>query len=341
MASYEAKWRAEDYLPAEVVTISLKRHQPASLVKYPTDHSLPGLAPAADPATALRLVDRHVFNIPRRVMGVEMVRYRPGSRAVLRHQAQKVRLYVRVVRPAAMPGLLAAASLVEQSKFVSPPVVGCWTEGGALWVPEMPGTNMREAMRHGQAPNPSVLLDGLESLWSLPKSGAACRPFNLLGAFWRAERTFKHALYDDQHGLRRLVDTTAVLRPFVESWQPNAVAHNDFYDDQMVIMDDGRVALVDFDEAGLGDPMLDVGTFLAHLKWASRHDNKHESDVRGAYYDEFKQAALDRFGWNSKGLALREAVCIFRICTNTIRRIKPDWRDDTLSGLELTNEALR
>ena len=101
-----------------------------------------------------------------------------------------------------------------------------------------------------------------------------------------------------------------------------------------------RVALVDFDEAGPGDPMLDVGNFLAHLSWASRFEHEHEHDVRGGYYHEFKQAALDRFPWDQRELALREAVCLFRICTNTIRRPKPDWRTNTLAGLALTNDTL-
>ena len=338
--SYEAKWQAEDYLPAEIFTITLRPGKPAALHKYPDDHRLPGLAQAADPGAALRLMDRHVFRIPRRVMAVETVRYRPGNRAVLRHRARRARFYVRIVRPEAMPDLLEAARLIEQSKFVSPPIVGCWTDGGALWVPEVPGTNMRDAMRQGAPPDPTVLLDGLESLWALPQRGGDLRPFDLPGAYRRAERTFKHALRDDEHALRVLADTASALRPFVESWQPTTIAHSDFYDDQMVVMADGRVALVDFDEAGPDDPLLDVGNLLAHLRWASRFEHRYEADARGSYYGQFKQAALDRFGWSPQDLARREAVCIFRICTNTIRRLKPDWRNNTLAGLALVNDTL-
>ena len=59
--------------------------------------------------------------------------------------------------------------------------------------------------------------------------------------------------------------------PFVASREPSGTVHNYFYDDQMhcyddqmLMLPDGRVALVDFEEAGPGDSMLDVGNFLAH-----------------------------------------------------------------------------
>ena len=39
-------------------------------------------------------------------------------------------------------------------------------------------------------------------------------------------------------------------------------------------------------------------------------------------------------------IALREAVCIFRIATNTIRRPKPDWNNNTVAGIALANEVL-
>ena len=41
--------------------------------------------------------------------------------------------------------------------------------------------------------------------------------------------------------------------------------HNDFYAKQVLLLSDG-VALIDFDEAALGDPAADLGLFLAHLE---------------------------------------------------------------------------
>ena len=341
--SYVAEWRKEDYVPPEFFAVKLDRDKPAVVFQYPDDLNLPGLKAAADPASALRLILAHVFAVPRqsrRILRVDMVRYRPGDRAVLRHRFSGLRFYVRVVRPAVVPRLLAAVELAEQSAFAGPRLAGCWSEGGVLWLPEIPGTNMRERMRDGKPPEPGLLLDGLDSLWALPQKANGCRPFDLPGAYRRAERTFRHVLADHDDGRRVLRTARRALRPFVESWQPSTIAHNDFYDDQMIVSPDGRVALVDIEEVGPGDPLLDVGNCLAHLQWASRFGAKRKPDASGAYYHEFRAAALDRFGWDDRDLALREAVCLFRVCTNTIRRPKTDWYANTIAGLNLVNETL-
>ena len=338
--NYEAQWPEEAFLAPEFFTVTLRRDNTAAVSRFPHDDALPGLAPAVGPDSALRLVDQHVFAVPRRLMAVETVRYRPANRAVLRHQAGKFSFFARVVRPTALPSLLAAAELIDASRFVSAPVVGCWADGGVVWVPEVPGVNLRDSLASGHAPDPALLLDGLHSLWALPPSRTSAPAFDLAGGYHRAERTFAHVLRDDTDGRRLLREVTETLAGFVDDWQPTTIAHNDFYDDQMICMPDGRIALVDFEEAGPGDPLLDVGNLLAHLTWAL-HGTSHDSaDARAVFYDQTKHAALDRFGWDAHELALREAVCIFRICTNTVRRIKPDWQQRTRDGLALAANTL-
>ena len=184
------------------------------------------------------------------------------------------------------------------------------------------------------------LLDGLQTLWDAPQEKYAGRPFNLPGAYRRARRSFRHNLRDNAGAMDVLNDATGMLDPFIRSWRPSGIAHNDFYDDQMLVLPDGRVALVDFEEAGPGDPLLDVGNFLAHLRWATHFGRRRDTDASGAFHQIFRNAALDRFGWNERDLALREAVCLFRICTNAIRRPQPDWDSRLESGLRLVNQIL-
>ena len=43
------------------------------------------------------------------------------------------------------------------------------------------------------------------------------------------------------------------------------------YDDQLILTPERELALVDYEEVGPGDPMLDVGNFLAHLSWSVLH----------------------------------------------------------------------
>ncbi len=339
VVSYFADWDPDSYIPSEIINFRLERGKPPAFSRYPQDRQLPGLEPAAHPDTALGLLNKHAFAFPRRRLRVNMIRYRPGSRAVLRHRTGGIKLYARVVRPTALPNLLEAYELLESSGFVVPRVVGCWHEGGLVWLSEIPGKNLRQLMRRGRPPSPTGILDSLEGLWDAPV-GTDRRAFDLRGAFRRAKRTFRHALRNDDLALRLLEDVIQRLDPFVRSWQPSTVAHNDLYDDQLLVLPDGRVAVVDFEETGPGDPMLDIGNFLAHLKWTSCIGGSRKRDVSGAYYDQLRTAALDRFRWSEYDLNLREAVCLFRITTNTVRRPSQDWLKRTLDSFRLVAELL-
>lgn len=337
--SYLAEWASDKYLPPQIFTLRLDAGQPISFSCYPKDPSLPGLEEAAQPDTAMRLLNEHVFAIPRRKLRVEMVRYRPGSRAVLRHRSGNIRLYVRVIRPSTLPNLLAAAELIGHTGFAVPRVVGSWSEGGVVWLTEIPGKNLRKLIRRGKPPDTTAVLDGLESLWASPFDSEA-RAFDLASAYRRAKRSFRHALRDLAPARNLLDAVTKVLDPFALSWQPSAIAHNDFYDDQMLVLPDGRVAVVDLEDAGRGDPLLDVGNFLAHLKWASSFGNSRRGDASGAYYHQFRSAALSRFRWDRREFDLRETICLFRISTNVIRRPTLDWHDRIRFSLSLISDQL-
>ena len=339
LVSYTIEWPPEEFLPPQHVSLLMRRGRPTNIFRYPEDPYLPGLEMAATPESAHTLVSSHVLQFPARRLRVERVRYRPGSRAVLRHRLGKVRLYARVMRPAAVPIYLQAGELADQSGFTLPRLAGHWEEGATIWLSEIPGKNLRRQIRKGYQPDPNLLLDGLESLWRAP-SPSGVRSFNLEELYGKAKRSIEHALKDDHEALRQLRQVTSVLDPFIRDWRPSGTAHNDFYDDQMSVLPDGRMALVDFEETGAGDPLLDVGTFLAHLKWMFHFKRRSERDASRAFYEAFRGAALDRFPWTERELDLREAVCLFRVCTNALRRPRPDWRQRLEEGLRLVNAIL-
>ena len=106
VVTYEVEWPPEAYLPDERFTLHLGRGNALRIVRFPDDDYLPGLPEACSPESALRLVSSHVMAIPPRRMRVQVIRYRPGSHAVLRHRMGKSRLYVRVVRPSTVPDIL-------------------------------------------------------------------------------------------------------------------------------------------------------------------------------------------------------------------------------------------
>lgn len=341
IGSYEIEWPEDQSEPSILFGIVVQEEGPLAIFRYPDDRRLPGLSAAAHPDSALRLLNDRVLAVRERRSRVELIRYRPASRAVLRHKAGRTRFYARVMRPENVAPLLAAHEMIAKSSFVSPRLAGHWVDGGVVWLSEIPGKNLREQIRRGHGPDPMTLLDGLKSIWRIPQETRGASQFNLPGAYARARQSLKHYTRDHDVARRYLADAAKTLDPFVRSWTPTTLAHNDFYDDQMLQLEDGRVALVDFEEAGPGDPMLDVGNFLAHLKWAQNFGRAGIKSGNGEYYTQFRATSIDVMGWNPGELALREAACLFRICTNTIRRPRADWPVRLEAGLALVNETLR
>ena len=118
--TYMAEWHPDDFIPPKNFVVELDRDRSVRLFSYPDDPYLPGLSEAASVEPALRLVNRYVLAVPARRLRVDMVRYRPGNRAVLRHRIGKIRFYVRVMRPSAILPLLKAAELTATRGSILP-----------------------------------------------------------------------------------------------------------------------------------------------------------------------------------------------------------------------------
>ena len=338
--SYEVHWPEEEFLPWEIFTVAVRPGDRIETTRYPEDGKLPGLSAAADPEGAVGLVNRHVLALPVRRARVELIRYRAGNRAVLGHRVGKARFYARVMRPDDLSAHLQAREFVLGSRFVAPRLAGLWEEGAVMWMAEMPGRNLRNQIRRRRGPDPLQLLDGLSSIWQLPAGAAHQSRFSFTRAYRRARRSLVDKSRDHAAAAQELERATGKLDPFIEAWQPSGVAHNDFYDDQLLHLPDGRIALVDFEETGPGDPLADVGNFLAHLRWTARVNRGRKADACVEYHDAFREAALDKFGWQERDLAVREAVCLFRVCTNAIRHPRADWQSQLQLGLAQVNEVL-
>lgn len=338
--SYEVQWPDDSFLPSDYHVAKTGRDGRIELRRYPDDQRLPGLVDAARPDTAIQIVNDHVLTVPARRARVQLIRYRPGYRAVLRHRFGRIKLYARVVRPSEFESFLAAYQLSTQSRFVVPSLAGYWEEGGVLWFTDLGGSDLRRRIRKGKAPHPDQLLAGLEVLWQVPQRAGKVRPLDLERVYKRALRSFTHNLRDFPESSRNLQKLGDLLSPFVQSWQPASMAHNDFYDDQLLVLRGGRLALVDFEDIAPGDPLLDVGNFLAHLRWSARFSRETHAENCRNYYDALRVAALSRFNWNQRSLSLREAVCLFRICTNAIRHPKSNWQSRLDAGLLLVSECL-
>ncbi len=336
LATYVAEWGGWE----EEFTVELRPGKEPRAFRYPEDPYLPGLARAASGPESHDLLTRYVGLQPWHVR-LDLVRYRPATRAVLRQRARwrrgatEMTFFMRAVPPHRLPAYLKAAELVRRSGFGVPPVAGYWSEGGVVWSPAVPGRTVRSLIREGSPPDPNLIFDGLHSLWKAdPEAGD---PLDLWRDFRWTRDILCQALPPGEGG-QILERVLGALSPFVESWMPSGLAHNDFYDDQILLTPSGRLVVVDFEEVGPGDPLLDVGNFLAHLRWMERFGSA--SAACGAYREEFQHVALTRFGWPAGDVAVREAYALFRLCSNPVREPGSGWLSEVLGGLALVEEAL-
>jgi len=344
LVSYAAEWQRERWVVDDQFAIEQIAGRPNRVFRYPDDPYLPGLRLAGDAASAHELLAKYVAASPHRIR-VEAVRYRPATRAVLRHIAiwRQARLgsltcFVRVMPPRRVDRLVAAAELAESSGFKIPPLLGVWAGGGVVWMPAVPGETVRDLIRRGAAPGPQALLDALSRLWSLRLEPERGHPLDLQGGFEMTERLLSHLL-ETEEARSLLSNVTDALRSFAQTWQPSAVAHNDFYDDQMLVTPDGQLALVDFEEIGPGDPLLDVANMSAHLRWMARFGNAPEA--YDSYRRNLRSAALAHFGCDGRALDLREAYAIFRLSAGPVRQLRRNWAKKTTEGLALASQVLQ
>ena len=343
LVSYLCEWQWDRWVVEDQFAVELETGKSERVFRYPKDPYLPGLRVAASATDAHQLLTKYVPIHPHRLR-VEAVRYRPGTRAVLRHiatwrtaRAGKMTFFVRVMSPIRVPRLLVAVELARQSGFILPELAGCWAEGGVVWFPSVPGNTVRQQIKKGTPPDPAQILNALDKLWSEPIKSGVGHTLDMAGSFHATHRLLSQLLHGDEtcHLLQHITD---VLGPFLETWRPSTLAHNDFYDDQILLAPDGQLVLVDFEETGPGDPLFDVGNMLAHLSWMARFGTKAEACEN--YRHRMRSAALERFGWEAHDLDLREAYAIFRLSANPFRRLNREWRTSVETGLSLVAEVL-
>lgn len=104
------------------------------------------------------------------------------------------------------------------------------------------------------------------------------------------------ALFGEFHPhLNRLaLETLAFVRAGLErsrTFEPT-LAHRDFYEKQILI-DSGRVIMVDFDTLCQSDPAIDIGNFLAHLKLAALQREGQLSQAEEAFLEGYGPTMRD------------------------------------------------
>jgi hypothetical protein len=191
----------------------------------------------------------------------ELVRYKPGRRALFHFEGTYVKLRADGRAPVAIPG--------------SPRVLE--HRPGLTVYEEVPGTPLRECDRE---PWMAPVAEALRRLHATPVEGLRAHSMEAEIEDLRAAAQTATALGVPAD------DLAERLAPLLAGAEPGAATiHGSFHDDQVLVGDEG-VTLLDLDSAAIGHPLLDVGHFAAYLSAAG------EEDARAAFHDAFGSEAL-------------------------------------------------
>jgi aminoglycoside phosphotransferase (APT) family kinase protein len=294
----------------------------ALLEIYPVDRKLPGLLGAASLSEDAK---------GRALEGSELVRYKPGRKAVLRYGlrgGQNQAVYGRVHADGRGAALLEAGRGFLAAGIPTPAPLAFVPELGLLFVEEAAGERLADlAEDEFEQWLPAVA----EALAALHAAQVEHLPLlakrNKEAAVLAAARTLATVCPEAGPLALRLGATLAAR--LSESPGGNMPVHGDFYDDQVLVSDAG-VVLLDFDAAGRGNPLLDVGNFLAHL--AARRGERS----RRLFLDAYTAAR----GELTEDVALFEAAALLRIGITPFRWLLPDWPREVERRVELASARL-
>jgi aminoglycoside phosphotransferase (APT) family kinase protein len=293
----------------------------------PMDTDLPGLVRIADPD---ELADLAAFS----PHSVTTVRYRPGQRHVLRHGAGDSSLFAKISAKAeprtAMARIRALADWMEALDSpvgVVRPLTARATDDAVLYrgiigrtIPlhqrwmQRAGVALRQL--HGAPPDmvplPSVSLD------------------TEVTAVGRAAQHIDALLPDTGPAFHAAVGRAADIAERLPEETP-VVLHGDFKLDHVLITADG-LTLIDLDRCRIGDPSLDIGKFLADVRW--RCDGPGQTD-------RMQQAFLDGYAGAADAEAPHRALCyeallLLKIAARRVPVTSPSWAARTA---ELVSKA--
>ncbi len=115
-----------------------------------------------------------------------------------------------------------------------------------------------------------------------------------------------------------------------------ATIHGDFYDKQ-VLVNDSQVVLLDFDTVTTGDPNLDLGNFLAHVRL--RRKQYPDQRVTLASAGEAFLASYGDLPSDPEGLAWWQAAALLRLAV--VYSLRPHWQHLISRLLEDVHICLR
>ncbi len=273
------------------------------------------------------------------VTGVEVLKYKPRRRAVLRYRLEQApwsTVIVKVFRDERAGRLAAIQRHLWETGFGPSASDDIRVAESIAVLPEL------RAFLQEQAPGRTLnerFVDGadLEPLVERAAEGLA----KLHAVDWRADWTplDTYTLDDEVAHLSEYAADLVAARPALtadvadllaalQGWASQQLApamlrpvHRDFYYSQ-VLIDGQRLALIDFDLIALGDPAIDVANFAAHLTFMGLDhggDAEHMLALAARFVDAYQRRRPIDAGFETR-VEFYKAATYFRLMNVVVGR---------------------
>ncbi|WP_207457318.1 phosphotransferase family protein [Herbiconiux sp. SYSU D00978] len=244
---------------------------------YPNDPALPVLKAAVFPDAAAVLLER--MGVPAKELGLEVVSYRPGKRAVVRATTADDVLYLKVVRPDLAQGIHAAHAAWRAAGIPAPKAVAFAPEG-LVAIRELPGVEALTVVRRLDEGFVEAVSALTEAIARVPSAKAA-RASLVSRLDWYRTRL-------QQLSPANATDVIVMCGLIADTYRrtlPTAVPatiHGDLHLSQLFVDPTTPhliVGVLDIDTAGVGDRADDAGALWAHLVVTAHHHEGLRDDA--------------------------------------------------------------
>jgi aminoglycoside phosphotransferase len=303
--------------------------QQVAVWRWPLDPGLPGLVAAADPEAVRTLLTS--FGVPAGDVRLRVRTYRPRRRAVVQVDAPFCRLYLKVLRPQAVEALHARHRLLHDAGLPVPRSLG-WTDDGLLVLQGLRGASLRERLQStdGPLPDGAALLAVLDRL--PPEVRALPRRRSWTDDVEHYAAVLSSALPGEAARCRQLADR---IRAMTDQAPGDEPTHGDFYESQVLLVEDRISGLLDVDTAGPGRRADDLACLLAHTSvLAQMRPAQRPRLLRtGAEWLRTFDQRVD-----PAELRARVAGVALSLATGPHRVQDPDWPSATRARLDLVEQ---
>jgi aminoglycoside phosphotransferase (APT) family kinase protein len=309
-----------------------------SVLVSPLDPRLPQLTRLSDPVHVAAMLAGPLAQASDITWRVSAIRYRPGERHVLRYEPSAgpvAAVFAKLSRREAdvARAFHVAVCLADRldacgggTRAVRP--LAAVVEDGVILFPEVDGRPLSALLRGRQ--------DGL--IWYLRRAGRALRAFHaapaslaglaardFAGEVEAVRRASEHICALLPRTGAVIVDALARARSVYDQLppEPPTLVHGDFKADHLWVAG-GGLTVLDFGSCAIGDPALDVGKFLADLRWWSALSGRGSASMRRAFLDAYGAEEVLR-------ARVYEALFLVLFAAHRVPLYHPAWAERAAS----------